>query len=390
MNFFVGTSKLAPYASDPQKSRGRLYAQGDSRGRDPFQRDRDRIIHSAAFRRMKHKTQVFVSADGDHYRTRLTHSLEVAQIARSLARQLGLNEDLTEGLALAHDLGHTAFGHAGEEALDLKMAPYDGFDHNAQTIRIVTHLEQRYADFDGLNLTWEMLEGLAKHNGPVVSPPWALAQYAGVHDLELSSFASAEAQVAALSDDIAYNTHDIDDGLRAGLFTLDELLSIPLVAKTWAELQARYPGATPNRLIHELIRDLIGLMVEDVLMHTRQRLSALKLESVDEIRGQSQPVVTFSPQMAQAERDLKHFLRTRMYQHYKVTRKTELAKGIVSDLFDLYMDEPTHLPADWIPRAQDSGKTGKARAIADFIAGMTDRFAIREYERLMGRIPIAL
>lgn len=383
---------LAPYAADPADSRGRLYLQAESVGRDAFQRDRDRIIHSTAFRRLKHKTQVFVSAFGDHYRTRLTHSLEVAQIARSIARQLDLNEDLTEALALAHDLGHTAFGHTGEDVLDARMAPFGGFDHNAHTVRIVTELEQRYVDFDGLNLSWETLEGLAKHNGPVARPPWALADYVARHDLELGTFASAEAQVAALSDDIAYNTHDIDDGLRAGLFSLDELLAeVPLVADTWRAVQRRHPSAPQARLVAELIRDLIGRLVEDVLAETRHRLRRLAPASSGDVRAADAAVVAFSAGLAPAEKELKHFLRTRMYHHYKVTLKREAAKQIIATLFDRYFEEPSVMPAEWSARLaaaeERHAAVGKARTVADFIAGMTDLFAIREVERLTGQVP---
>jgi len=376
----------APYACHPDQSRGRLYPQAPSALRSAFQRDRDRIIHCAAFRRLKHKTQVFVYHEGDHYRTRLTHSLEVAQIARTLARALGLNEDLAEALALAHDLGHTAFGHAGEEALASRMAPHGGFEHNAQTIRIVTRLEEVYAGFPGLNLSWEMLEGLAKHNGPVHQPPYALALYNDGHDLDLTSWPSAEAQVAAIADDIAYDNHDIDDGLRAGLFSLEDLCTVPLVGTCWARVCARWPGAPRDRLVHELVRALIGTMVEDVHGETQARLRALAPASVAEIRRAGQGIAGFSPAMQQEEHALKSFLWSRMYRHERVSAMTAHAKQIVEDLFDLYLAEPRHLPAEWTPGSAD-GKDAVARRIADFIAGMTDRYALAEHQRFFGSTP---
>lgn len=380
----------APYAADPAKTRGRLHPQPESVGRSAYQRDRDRIIHSTAFRRMKHKTQVFVSVDGDHYRTRLTHSLEVAQIARSIARRLGLDEDLTEALALAHDLGHTAFGHAGEEALAEKMAQWGGFDHNAHAIRIVTRLEHRYVAFDGLNLTWETLEGLAKHNGPVLNPPWALAEYVESHDLELHTYASLEAQVAALSDDIAYNTHDVDDGLRAGLFTIEDLMDVPLVAETWERLRRQHPQAPKDRLRAELIRDMVGHLVLDLLGETRRRLEDVQPQSADDIRRAGRSIACFSPEVRPLERDLKHFLRARMYHHYKVRHSTELAKGVIADLFDLYLDDPMRMPPEWSGRAAMAAMPEKVRTVADFIAGMTDNFALKELARLTGRQPIEI
>lgn len=380
----------APYAADPAKTRGRLHPQPESVGRSAYQRDRDRIIHSTAFRRMKHKTQVFVSVDGDHYRTRLTHSLEVAQIARSIARRLRLDEDLTEALALAHDLGHTAFGHAGEEALAEKMAQWGGFDHNAHAIRIVTRLEHRYVAFDGLNLTWETLEGLAKHNGPVLNPPWALAEYVESHDLELHTYASLEAQVAALSDDIAYNTHDVDDGLRAGLFTIEDLMDVPLVAETWERLRRQHPQAPKDRLRAELIRDMVGHLVLDLLGETRRRLEDVQPQSADDIRRAGRSIACFSPEVRPLERDLKHFLRARMYHHYKVRHSTELAKGVIADLFDLYLDDPMRMPPEWSGRAAMAAMPEKVRTVADFIAGMTDNFALKELARLTGRQPIEI
>lgn len=376
----------APFACKPETSRGRLYPQPSSGERDAFQRDRDRIIHSVAFRRLRHKTQVFVVPDGDHFRVRLTHSLEVAQIARSIARALGLNEDLTEALALAHDIGHPPFGHAGEDALEAKMAPYGGFDHNAHTIRTVTRLERRYPNFDGLNLTWETLEGLAKHNGPVMSPTWAVAEYDTLHPLDLHTWPSLEAQVAALADDIAYDNHDIDDGLRAGVLDFDELLTVPFVKQCWDAVCARHPGKPQSRLLPELIRDQIGLMVGDLLAETRRRLDADKPASADEVRAAGKPFVGFSDLMVPAERSLKHFLRERLYRHYKVTRLTEPARTVVAGLFDALHDDPSKLPAGWAA-ALPAEEPARARHIADFIAGMTDRFALRTYEELVGPSP---
>ncbi|GAB4138690.1 MAG: deoxyguanosinetriphosphate triphosphohydrolase [Sphingomonadales bacterium] len=383
-------SPLAPYACDPAGSRGRLHPEDDSPTRSAFQRDRDRIIHSTAFRRLKHKTQVFVYHEGDHYRTRLTHSLEVSQIARSICRVLGLNEDLTEALALAHDLGHTAFGHAGEEALDARMQPFGGFDHNAQALRVVTRLEHRYAEFDGLNLSWETLEGIAKHNGPLLpSPPgkplaFAFRSYNARHDLELESHASAEAQVAALADDIAYNNHDIDDGLRAGLFTLDDLRAVEMVDQVIGAVLARYPGLEPQRLAHETVRRLIALMVEDVIAETRARVAAAGPASAADVRALGRPLVAFSAAMAAREAALKQFLRQHMYRHYKVQRMTAKARRMVASLFDLYFANPALLPAEWQRAGTDAGQERHARAVADYIAGMTDAYAMRQYARHFG------
>jgi len=339
---------------------------------------------------MKHKTQVFVSVDGDHYRTRLTQSLEVAQIARSIARRLRLDEDLTEALAPAHDLGHPAFGHAGGEALAEKRAQRGGFDHEAPAVRSVTRLEHRDVAFDGLNLTWETLEGLAKHNGPVLTPPWALAEYVESHDLELHTYASLEAQVAALSDDIAYNTHDVDDGLRAGLFTIEDLMDVPLVAETWERLRRQHPQAPKDRLRAELIRDMVGHLVLDLLGETRRRLGEVEPQSADDIRRAGRSIACFSPEVRPLERDLKHFLRARMYHHYKVRHSTELAKGVIADLFDLYLDDPMRMPPEWSGRAAMASMPEKVRTVADFIAGMTDNFALKELARLTGRQPIEI
>ncbi len=431
---------LKAYACDPDATRGRLYPETESNTRTAFQRDRDRIIHSTAFRRLEYKTQVFVNHEGDHYRTRLTHSLEVAQMARSVCRSLGLNEELAEALALAHDLGHTPFGHSGEEALAEMMEPFGGFDHNAQTLRIVTSLEQRYAEFDGLNLTWETLEGVAKHNGPVVKPspssifgafkafasklakptspeeayggppswagsdvpvkvarkrrddadfpvqskglPRALSEYNEKHNLELETYAGGEAQVASLSDDIAYNNHDIDDGLRAGLFTVDQLDEVDGVARIFHEVRRKYPAIEESRLIHEAIRRLINRMVTDLITQTGQNIAGEHIETVDDIRRLGKPLVAFSPEMQEMNQQLKSFLMEHMYRHYKVNRMASKARRVVKDLFGFFLNEPECLPTAW--RVQAGGaKTAKtATVVADFIAGMTDRFALDEYRRV--------
>jgi dGTPase len=383
-----------PFACDPDRSRGRLVAEPASPTRTEFQRDRDRIIHSSAFRRLKYKTQVFVFHEGDHYRTRLTHSIEVAQIARSLARSLGLDEDLAEAIALAHDLGHPPFGHAGEEALAAAMAGRGGFDHNEQTFRVLTQLERRYAGFDGLNLTWECLEGIAKHNGPLVGPgAWAkavahgvpptIAAYSiGCRDLELEGWPAAEAQVAAVADDIAYNNHDIDDGLRAGLFAVADLAPLPLVGPVFAEVEARHPGLEPGRLIHEAVRRLIDRMIADVLAETRRRLAAASPGSPDAVRRAGRPLVAFSAAMAESDRALKQFLFKRMYRHYKVNRMTGKARRVVGELFLLYVDDPDRLPTEWYAMTDGAGAAVTARVVADYIAGMTDRFALDEHRRL--------
>ena len=392
----LGLSRPAPFACRPEASRGRLHREPDSRLRSAYQRDRDRVIHSTAFRRLKDKTQVFVAPEGDHYRTRLTHSLEVAQITRSIARCLGVDEDLAEALALAHDLGHTPFGHAGEEALDEAMREWGGFDHNAQTLRILTRLEQRYAEFDGLNLTWETLEGVVKHNGPLVGPlaskkseklPVAITEYVAQHDLELGTFAGAEAQIAALSDDIAYNNHDIDDGLRAGLFSIDDLRQVSLVGPVLGEVEAAYPALPRPRLIGETIRRLIGLMVEDVIAETRRRLEKTLPRSAAAVRGLSQPLVAFSEPMRAQERVLRQFLSEHMYRHERVRRSTDRARAIVRELFDWYLGAPSsRLPAEWQARI-GAGEARTARLVADYIAGMTDRFALDEHRRIFGSDP---
>ncbi len=379
---------LAPYACRPENSRGRLHVEPESQTRSCFQRDRDRIIHSAAFRRLQYKTQVFVYHEGDNFRTRLTHSMEVSQISRSIARVLGLDEDLTEALALAHDLGHTPFGHAGEDALQECLAEWGGFDHNAQSLRVVTKLEQRYVDFDGLNLTWETLEGLVKHNGPLRGPthtkplPGAIAEYDERHDLELFTFASAEAQVAALSDDIAYNNHDIDDGLRAGLFTIDDLAEVPLVGPMFAEVKARYPQADQSLWIHEAVRGLIGAMVVDLIEETRRRVAQHKPDSPEAVRALGRPLVAFSERMRDHDAALKAFLFKHMYRHYMVNRMTSKARRVVKDLFRLLHNEPECLPPEWAQGCDGRGGVRTARRVADYIAGMTDRFALEEHRRL--------
>jgi dGTPase len=379
---------LAPYASKPEESRGRLHPEPEHPTRSAFQRDRDRIIHSTAFRRLTHKTQVFVYHEGDHYRTRLTHSLEVAQIARTISRALGLDEDLAETLALAHDLGHTPFGHAGEEALNAEMARFGGFSHNDQTLRILTRLERRYAEFDGLNLTWESLEGTVKHNGPLRgagierSVPPTIAEYDSCHPLALETFPSAEAQVAALADDIAYNNHDIDDGLRAGLFAVADLADVPLVGPVFHGVASRYPGIEEPRLIHESIRRLIDRMVGDLIGETCGRLADSALGSVDEVRALKAPIVDFSDEMRRNDRALKEFLFERMYRHHRVKRMSSKAHRVVYDLFALYLAEPQRLPREWRELAAGPNEPSTARVAADYLAGMTDRFALDEHHRL--------
>ena len=389
----------ASYASDPGRSRGRLFREPPSPTRSEFQRDRDRIIHSSAFRRLKHKTQVFVFHEGDHYRTRLTHSLEVSQIARALARSLGLDEDLAEALALSHDLGHTPFGHTGEDALDACMAPWGGFDHNAQALRVVTRLERRYAEFDGLNLAWETLEGLVKHNGPLLrsdgSPaatyaetgvPAAIIQYDAEHPLELATFASGEAQAAAVADDIAYNAHDIDDGLRAELFAIADLEQVPFLADILAEVDARYPGLETVRRIHEVVRRVITRFVEDVIGESQRRLAALAPTHADEVRRAASPVVSLSPRAAQADRSIKAFLLPHMYRHPRVVPIRAQADAIVRDLFQRFLGEPKAMPPEW--RAGLTDDEGRlARRVSDYIAGMTDGYAHLEHQRLFETTP---
>ncbi len=380
------TTFRAPYACHPESSRGRRHPEPESATRTPFQRDRDRIIHSAAFRRLKHKTQVFVYHEGDYYRTRLTHSLEVAQIARSVSRALGLNEDLAEAVALAHDLGHTPFGHAGEEALAEAMSAHGGFDHNEQTFRILTSLEHRYAEFDGLNLTWETLEGVVKHNGPLAGPsarkPVPPSIAAWPHNLELDGWPGLEAQIASLADDIAYNNHDIEDGLRAKLFTIDDLAEVPLVGPVFRQVSERYPGLEESRLIHESIRRLIDAMVNDLIAQTGRVLETLRPKDADELRRCGRPVAAFSNEMRENDRALKHFLFERMYRHSTVNRMSAKAHRVVRDLFAFYVEQPDCLPGEWRQAAGGLGPSETARLIADYIAGMTDRYALHEHQRL--------
>ena len=396
----IQSAPRAPYASDPALSRGRIVAEPASPSRNDFRRDCDRVIHSAAFRRLKYKTQVFVFHEGDHYRTRLTHTLEVQQIARSLARVLGLDEDLAEALSLAHDLGHPPFGHIGERALDEELKPDGGFDHNAQTLRIVTALERRYADFDGLNLTWETLEGLVKHNGPLTDRsgapigryreagvPQTIRDFQTTCDLQLWSYASAEAQVAAISDDIAYDAHDIDDGLRAGLFAIDDLDQVPFAGGIVREIRRLYPGLEPARFAHELIRRLITWMIEDVAAETARRLDALAPRSADEVRNAPGAVIGFSSAMAEAERGIKDFLYPRMYRHERVMRVMGEAAGVVRDLFRHFSRAPGDMPEEWRSGLAEADAAVRARRVGDFIAGMTDRFALEEHRRFFDSTP---
>ena len=374
----------AAFSCDPQMSRGRLFSEGLSSFRSPFQRDRDRIIHSSAFRRLKHKTQVFVEHEGDYYRTRLTHTIEVAQVARTIAGVLGLDTDLAEAIALAHDLGHTPFGHTGEDALAALMTPYGGFDHNAQAMRIVTKLERHYAEFDGLNLTWETLEGLAKHNGPVTGPlPLALDEVNTAWDLELSTYASAEAQVAAIADDVAYSHHDLHDGLRSGLFSEDDLKELPVTGPAFAEVDTLYPGLEKMRRRHEALRRVFGRMVEDVLAVAQNRLAAAQPKSAQEIRALGGTVIRFSKPMFQELKVVRSFLFTRMYRAPSVMIEREKVTQVINDLFPLFMQKPTLLPENWRSEiALATDETALARVVADYVAGMTDRFALQEHKRL--------
>ena len=392
--------RFAPFAADPARSRGRLMPEPDDGLRTAFQRDRDRIVHSTAFRRLMHKTQVFISHDGDHFRTRLTHSLEVAQIARTIARALALDEDLTEALALAHDLGHTPFGHMGEDVLNDRMKEHGGFEHNAQTLRIVTRLERRYAGFDGLNLTWETLEGLVKHNGPLLDTqgwptgkyresglPLAIRQYVRQHDLELASWPSAEAQVAAVADDIAYNAHDIDDGLRAGLIELIDLGDLPLAGAALEQALRVAGDADRPRLIHETVRRMIAMMVGDVLDRTRRNIEKHRPQSADDVRQLGEALVRFSDQMAENVRVVQRFLMRRVYRHEKVMDAMRRAQKILSDLFDAYMEDPARLPPDWREVAMTRPESEFARQVCDFIAGMTDRYALQQHRKLFDLDP---
>jgi dGTPase len=389
----------APYACDPARSRGRLFPEAVSPTRSEFQRDRDRIIHSSAFRRLKHKTQVFVFHEGDHYRTRLTHTIEVSQIARALARSLGLDEDLAEALALSHDLGHTPFGHTGEDALDACMADYGGFDHNAQALRIVTRLEARYAEYDGLNLTWETLEGLVKHNGPLLDAagqptrryakggvPAPILEYDALHNLQLGTHASAEAQAAAIADDIAYNAHDIDDGLRAGLFAIEDLREVPFLDELLGEIDARYPGLEATRRIHELTRRVITRFVEDVVAEGSRRLAEAAPADADAVRRAGRTLVCFSDRLSEADAAIKGFLYPHMYRHPKVMQVRSQADAVVRDLFRRFMTEPAAMPEEW--RAGfPLDEPRLARRVADYIAGMTDGYALLEHRRLFDATP---
>ena len=381
---------LAAYAAHPADSRGRRYPETISAHRSPFQRDRDRIIHASAFRRLKHKTQVFVEHEGDYYRTRLTHSIEVAQIARTISRTLALNEDLAEAVALAHDLGHTPFGHTGEDALAECMADYGGFDHNAQALKIVTELECHYAAFDGLNLTWEALEGIAKHNGPLLVRadedtghlPLAISEYTARHDLELHTQASAEAQVAALSDDIAYVNHDLHDGLRAGLFRVEQICDLPLIGTCYTSVDREWPGLEPSRRNHEALRRVFGMMVEDVLAASSARLTAEVPGSMTEVQALDRPVIVFSERMTAHIAAIKSFLFAGMYRHHRVKRMRQKATRVVTELFEIFMSDPGVLPDGWREQAEAASEPVRARVIADYIAGMTDRFALEEHRVL--------
>ena len=377
----------APYAEDSSLSLGRKVAEAESRTRTPFARDRDRIIHATAFRRLKEKTQVFVAHEGDHFRTRLTHSLEVAQVARSLATALGLEADLAETIALAHDLGHPPFGHAGEDELQIQMEPFGGFAHNVQTFRVVTKLERRYPRWEGLNLTWETLEGVIKHNGPVSEkldrPSWnAIAEFDKDYDLGLSTWASAEAQVAALADDIAYNNHDVDDGVQAGLFRLEELLDVPLIGPILAGVYKDFPDLDPVIIRLEAVRRMIGAMVDDVLAETHRRALASKVGSADDVRNLDHALVAFSREMVEDLSRLREFLMNRMYRHWRVNRTRSQARRILAEMFQLFMAEPDVLPTEWFARSQNRDQAGRARVVCDYIAGMTDRFAIEEHRKL--------
>jgi len=384
----------APFATQPDQSRGRLIPEEESSFRSPYQRDRDRIIHASAFRRLKHKTQVFVEHEGDSYRTRLTHSIEVGQVARTIAGALGLNQELTEAVALAHDLGHTPFGHTGEDALHAAMAPYGGFDHNAQAIRIVTALERHYAEFDGLNLSWETLEAIAKHNGPVVGElPWALAECNAAMDLELDTYASAEAQVAALADDIAYNNHDLHDGLRAGLFTDEEIMTLPIISAAYREVDQKYPGLDSLRRRHEALRRVFGVMVEDVIGTARQNLTCSGVQTVDEVRGLDHAVVAFSAPIWTDLKEIRAFLFRRMYRAPSVMEVRKRMAAVVEALFPYFLENPDEMPEHWQADAAkvlagDGGdQVALARLVSDYIAGMTDRFALQQYERIFGQAP---
>ena len=379
----------ASYACRPDDSRGRLHPEpgGETRGpRDMFQRDRDRIIHSIAFRRLRHKTQVFIAPDGDHYRVRLTHSLEVAQIGRTIARALGLNEDLTEALCLAHDIGHPPFGHAGEDALEVALNDAGGFDHNAHCLRILMLLESPYPRFPGLNLSWDMLEGLAKHNGPVTHPNWAMQELDALFPLELERWPSLEAQVAAIADDIAYDNHDIDDGLRAGMLSLDQICEVPIVRHGWDKVRTRYPDIEENRLHRELVRDQIGVMVNDVIETSRANIAESGVERVSDVRGAGRALIGFSPEIEMQEQELTRFMYANLYLHESQLAEAQRARAIISGLFSAYRDSPEKMGGGW-SNADAMAEPLRSRHIADYIAGMTDRFAERQYEVIYGALP---
>jgi dGTPase len=387
MTFDLGPSGRVVWAENQTASRGRRHFEAPSATRTPFARDRDRIIHASSFRRLKEKTQVFVAHEGDHYRTRLTHSLEVAQIARSIATALHLDADLAETIALGHDLGHPPFGHAGEDELERQMAPFGGFDHNVQTFRVLTEIERQYPGFSGLNLTWETLEGIVKHNGPVTflldRPVWkAIVDFNQDFDLGLGTWASAEAQVAAISDDVAYNNHDVDDGLQAGLFRLEELLNVPLVGPVLAGVRCDHPHLDDRLTRLEMVRRLIGLMVDDVLAETRSRAAASKVASPADVRGLGRALVAFSPAVAEDLARLRAFLYERMYHHWRVNRSRSQARRILAEMFGLFLSEPDVLPGEWFARQRELDQAGRARVVCDYIAGMTDRYAIEEHRRL--------
>ncbi|KWV55914.1 MULTISPECIES: deoxyguanosinetriphosphate triphosphohydrolase [Rhizobium] len=392
-----GDSERAVYAADPWKTRGRLYPEDFSPTRSDFQRDRDRIVHTTAFRRLKHKTQVFIAQDGDHYRTRLTHTIEVAQVARALARALKLDEDLAEGVALVHDFGHTPFGHTGEDALHEVLLPYGGFDHNAQSLRIVTKLERRYADFDGINLTWESLEGLVKHNGPLLTKdgagtrgpvPQPILDYCEIHDLELDTYASLEAQVAAIADDIAYNTHDIDDGLRSGYLSFEMLEEIPFLAGLMAEVRERYPNLEPSRFTHEIMRRQITRMVEDVISVAQRGLAEIKPKSATDVRLANRVIATFSDEMSETDRQIKAMLFKRIYRHPEIMRIRAGAAQIVTDLFAAYMANPKEMQSHyWVDHIAGLAEAARARHVGDYLAGMTDTYAISAHRRLFDHTP---
>lgn len=381
---------LAPWASHPDASKGRRHEEQNTTARGPrnaFQRDRDRIIHSISFRRLRHKTQVFLAPDGDHFRVRLTHSLEVAQIGRTVARALSLNEDLTEALCLAHDIGHPPFGHAGEEALEEALRDAGGFDHNGHTLRALTRLDSPYPMWPGLNLSWETLEGLAKHNGPVFEPGWALAAEDADFPLDLTAHSSLEAQVAAIADDIAYDNHDIDDGIRAGLLTLDQVMAVPLIARGWDAVRARFPGVARERLVGELVRSQIGAMVNDLIEETRSRLAEHRIEHAEDVRAAGKCLSGFSDEMRDAERELKRFMYANLYHHPLQLAAADSARVVVSGLFAAYAADPAAMPAEWRDRLP-AGEPDRSRHIADFIAGMTDRYAVSRYREVVGPIEL--